>query len=729
MKRVLLAAVLAFGIPAVRAEVKVASAFADHMVLQRETEAPVWGWASPGEKVDVSASWGKSGKCVAGADGAWSVKVQTPQAGGPFTLSIRGQKNNVELSDILIGEVWLCSGQSNMGMTVSSVKDAEQEIAAADHPNLRLLSVNLVTAQEPQKGCGVRKWEACSPKNVGSFSAAAYFFGRALERELKVPVGLINSSWGGTVIEAWTPWDSQKDDPYVVNLRASWEQRDKTYDPEAAKKQYEIDKAAFLEWVKGGKQGKELRSPRPPVQPRKDQNYPSNLYNAMIHPLVPFSIRGAIWYQGEGNAGNGKGYRVQLERMITSWRNLWGIEFPFYFVQLPNFKEPWQSPFEDGGWPDIRESFAKTAKEVPNTGMAITIDIGEEKDIHPKNKQDVGERLALVALHSTYKKTGFAWSGPVAKSCEFRDGAARVTFDTGGAPLAVLGGGELAGFALVGAEGNIVRASAAIEGTDTVVVRSKEVKQPVLVAYAWANNPVGVNLGNSAKLPASPFRFGTMPKFEVFAKYLPEEAAKYSLVYAFDPTTSRTTDGNTRFVYEEDHSKEVKGPFKKLAYFLALRDKAGKESYAFVSMDPFTDDVTKIGVPVVASGARFQTKVTGAAVKSNVSGVTNGSFPEGCNIEFCGCNFGPQNASKMPNASDAVFDWGDVLGPQQAPGYGCMQIHNWQEKQCVICFNKFGAGKGNDVGIGNCEGKTLDWTFTSSAQGFTSGEFKVLVLK
>lgn len=731
MKRIWLGMVVVFAMAGAvaQAEVKLASAFGSHMVFQRETEAPVWGWAAPGESVQVTASWGKEGTCQAGADGSWKLKLATPQAGGPYTVTVKGKANSVELVDVLVGEVWLCSGQSNMGMTVSGVNRAEEEIAAADHPNLRLLSVNLVTAGEPQKDCGVRPWEACSPKNVGSFSATAYFYGRALQRELKIPVGLINSSWGGTVIEAWTPWENQKEDPDVVQSRASWDARDKTYEPEAAKRQFEADLKAFDEWVKGGKQGKELRRPRNPVQPRKDQNYPSNLYNAMIHPLVPFAIRGAIWYQGEGNSGRGKAYRVQLERLITSWRQLWKQEFPFYFVQLPNFMAPWESPYEEGGWPDIRESFAKTAAEVSNTGMAITIDIGEEKDIHPKNKQDVGDRLAKVALHKTYGKTEGAWCGPVARSCEFRNGAARVKFDTGGAPLAVQGGGELAGFALVGQDMKIVRASAAIEGSDTVVVRSPDVAQPVLVAYAWANNPVGVNLGNAGGLPASPFRFGAMPKFEVFAKYLPQEAADYTLVYGFDPTTSRMADGNTRFIYDVDHSKEVQGPFRKVAYFLALRDNAGKESYAFVSMDPFASDLAKLGVPAKATGARFQVQVTGATVKSNVPGVTAGAFAEGCNIEFCDCNYGPTNAAKVPEASDQVFDWGDVLGAEQSPGYGCMQIHNWKEKQCVICFNRFGSGKSNDVGIGNSEGQTRDWTFTSSAKNYTCGEFKVLVLR
>ena len=710
------------------AEVKLPAFFSDRMVLQREISAPVWGWAAPGEKVTVTASWGASGAATAAADGTWRVALTTPAAGGPFTVAVQGEKNSLELKDVLSGEVWLCSGQSNMQMTVSNSKDAPAEIAAAKYPQIRLLAVNNVTANEPQRECAVRAWAECSPETVGPFYAAGYFFGRKLHQDLGVPIGLINSSWGGTCIEAWTPWESQKDDPTVKASKESWDARDQTYDPVAAKAAFEADKKAYDEWTKGGKQGKEPKRPRGPVQPRKDQNYPANLYNAMIHPLAPFALRGAIWYQGEANAGRGKAYRGQMERLITSWRQVWGNDFAFYFVQLPNFMAPWQKPVEEGGWPDIRESFMNTAKEVPGTGMAITIDIGEEKDIHPKNKQDVGDRLARVALHNTYGKTGFAWCGPVVKSSEFRGATARVTFDTGGAPLAVKGGGDLVGFALVGANGVPVKASAVIEGTDTVVVSSPEVAQPAMVYYAWANNPVGVNLANAEGLPAAPLRFGTLPKFAVFSKYLPEEAKAYKLVYAFDPTTSQLTDGGTRFVYDEDLSAGVKGPFKKVAYFMALQDMAGKETYAFVAMDPFTDEVAKIGVPTKASGARFQTNVTGVLVKSNVPGVATGELAQGCNIEFWDCNYGAGNATKVANASDTLHDFGDMMSPDKSPGYGCLQIHNWQDKHSILCFNRFGAGKGNDVGIGDSQGQTRDWTFTGSAKDFARGEFRILVL-
>lgn len=727
MKRVVMLLALVVMVVGARADVRLPTMFSDNMVVQRETSAAFWGWASPGENISVTASWGATATATADDNGAWKLKLKTPKAGGPFTITIKG-KNTIELKNILSGEVWLCSGQSNMGMTVGGVTNAPAEIAAANYPQIRLLSVNLTTANEPQKECKVRGWEVCASNNVGSFTAAGYFFGRKLHKDLKVPIGLINSSWGGTCIEAWTSWDVQKDDPAMQSLKKNWDDRDTTYTPEKAKLQFETEKKAWDAWNAGDKKTKAPARPRLHGQPRKDQNYPANLFNAMINPLVPFAIKGAIWYQGEGNSGRGKEYRGQMERLIVNWRTQWGYEFPFYFVQLPNFMEPWKNPVEDGGWPQIRESFAKTAKEVPHTGMAITIDIGEDNDIHPKNKQDVGDRLARVALYKTYGLKGFAWSGPVAESCKFGDGKAVVRFDNGGAPLAVKGGGKLVGFALTGADGMTVHADAVIEGKDTVVVSSAQVAEPAVLHYAWANNPVGVNLANTEGLPASPFRFGEMPKFAVFAKLLPDEAKKYKLLYSFDPLAGKLADGNRRFVYDADNSAQLKGPFKKVAYFLALRESAGNVSYAFVAMDPFSNDAAKLGVPSLASGVSIQTNVTGVIVKTNVKGVQAGEFAEGCNIEFYPSNYGPQNAAKVPGADDKVFDFGDGVAPKDTPGYGAMQIHNWKAQHSLICFNRFGSGRSNDVGLGNSEGKTRDWTFTSSAKNYSQGEFLVLVL-
>ncbi|MEI8247679.1 MAG: sialate O-acetylesterase [Lentisphaerota bacterium] len=716
------------------ADVKLPAIFNSDMVIQRETAAPVWGWADPEEKVTVSGSWGEKADTVAGKDGRWQVKLDTPKAGGPFVITVQG-KNKIELNNVLSGDVWICSGQSNMQMPVTLwSRDAslyEKEVNNANYPEIRLFTVKPVPSQTPLKDTA-GKWAPCSPATVGAFSAAGYYFGRKLYQELKIPVGLINTSWGGTCIEAWTPLDKQLADPVVKNMKTNYDKNAATYTPEGAKKKYDEEKAAWQkqveEWKAAGSKGAQPREPRLAPHPQQHQNYPGNLYNGMIVPIVPFAAKGAIWYQGESNAGQAKNYRTQMERMITCWRDAWDQkDMPFYFVQLPNYLKAWTAPVEDGGWPVLREAFMKTAMEVPNTGMAITIDIGEENDIHPKNKQDVGDRLARVALYKTYGMKDTVWTGPIAKSCKFDDEKAIIQFENGGSPLAVKGE-KLQGFALVNDEGMTVRADAKITGEDTVEVTAPEVKKAAMVYYAWANNPTGVNLINKAGLPASPFRFGAMPKANFMAKLLPAEAGDYKLVYSFDPTNSKLTDNSTKFVYDEDNSAKITGKFKKIAYFMALQSSDDKVSYAFVSLDPFTDDVRKIGVPVKSVGQSFQQLVTGMTVKSNVDGVKTGDYPEGGNIEFWDCNYGGNNSAKVPGASDSALDFGDQYDSSRSPGYGCMQIHNWKEKQSIICFNNFSGGRNADTGMGNwVGGKTLDWTFSGSAKNYARGEFKVLI--
>ncbi|MDP7135195.1 MAG: sialate O-acetylesterase, partial [Planctomycetota bacterium] len=246
------------------ADVKLPAVFADHMVLQQETSAVFWGWAEKGEGVAVSGTWGEKAATTADDTGKWKVALKTPAAGGPYSVTVKG-KNTIELQDVLIGEVWLCSGQSNMGMTVNGVINADKEIAAAKYPQMRLLGVNRVTANAPQTDCAVVSWAVCSPETVRNFTAAGYFFGRKLYQDLKIPIGLINTSWGGSCIETWTPWESQKDDDVVKGLRASWDARDEAFVPEKAKAKYAADLTAWKAWLKGGRKGKALRRPRVPI--------------------------------------------------------------------------------------------------------------------------------------------------------------------------------------------------------------------------------------------------------------------------------------------------------------------------------------------------------------------------------------------------------------------------------------------------------------------------------
>lgn len=486
------------------ADVTLPSLFSDHMVLQRQTAIPVWGWADPNEEVTVTLG-GQKQSAKACGEGKWSVRLAACEAGGPLTLVVKG-KNTIQIADVLVGETWLGSGQSNMAMTVASSANFAEEKAAAELPQIRMFTVTRVTAETPQERCQ-GTWQVCTPETVGSFSATAYFFGRELHRQLKVPVGLINSSWGGTPVQAWTSLPAQQALPQLKPLLDQWDQQIKIYDPEAAKQRYAKQLADWQGKAKQAKQaGKEApRRPQPPVDPRESPHRPASLYNGMIEPLVPYALRGAIWYQGESNAGGPTAnlYGLQLATMIGDWRKRWGQgDFPFAWVQLPNFRAPQQAPVETAGWVIVQEQMLKTLS-VPNTGMAITIDVGEANDIHPKNKQAVGKRLALWALGTVYDKQ-LVYSGPLYKSMSLADGKITLRFSHTGDGLKAKGD-RLTGFAIAGEDRKFVFADAKIEGTDTVVVSSGEVAKPVAVRYAWASNPEA-SLFNSAGLPASPFR-------------------------------------------------------------------------------------------------------------------------------------------------------------------------------------------------------------------------------
>jgi len=485
----------------VAAEVRLPAVLGDHMVVQAGQPVPVWGWADPGEKVTVALA-NQSKTATADAKGRWSVQLDALKPGGPHTLKVEG-KNALERADVLVGEVWLCSGQSNMAMTVGGVVDKEAEIAAADYPKIRMFITERKTADVPQDDCA-GKWLVCSPQTVAGFSATAYFFGRELHQKLDLPIGLLHSSWGGTPIQAWTSWEAQAAQPELKPMLDGFRRAIETYDPQAAQQRYEQQLAKWeAARAKAKEEGQAFkqRKPQPPMNPRLSQGGPARLYNGMIAPLVPYALRGAIWYQGEANAGGAKLYGLQLRTLIANWRADWKCEFPFLFVQLPNFMAPQQKPSETSGWPLIREQFFQTLA-VPDTGMAVTIDVGEANDIHPRNKQAVGKRLAQWALAKVYDKDVVA-CGPLYKGMRKDGGKIVVEFDYADG-LAARDGGKLRGFAIAGEDQKFVWADATIEGNQ-VIVSSPEVTAPAAVRYAWANNP-DCNLVNKAGLAASPFR-------------------------------------------------------------------------------------------------------------------------------------------------------------------------------------------------------------------------------
>jgi sialate O-acetylesterase len=618
--------------------------FSDNMVLQRDIAAPVWGWTTPGQRVTVTMS-GKTATALADTTGKWMTKIGPFAAGGPHTLTISGAQTET-LNNVMTGDVWICSGQSNMEQGIGVSANPQQEIASANYPNLRLFTVPKRIGLVPE-ALVAGSWQPTTPQTVatggwGGFSAVAYYFGRELHSTLKVPIGLIHTSWGGTVAEAWASaealdkmpdfrpslaqlqefnrirqvgtfdYDRQADEWAAANDRgvrnganwaadtvdlAEWKAMTLPQPWEAAglpdfdglvwfRREFDLpagwagkDLTLSLgaiddrdtTWINGTKVGatNEYNAPRnyrvaanvlkpgrnvlavrvldtgggggfygkpedvklqitgdnataplslagewrylvsaplvglqpPPARFDNNPNGATVLYNGMIAPLVPFGIRGAIWYQGESNAGRAQQYRTLLPTMIRDWRSRFGVgDFPFYIVQLANFQATEAQP-TDPPWAYLREAQMLTAQNVPNSGLASAIDIGEAGDIHPKNKQDVGRRLALNALALTYKQP-IEYSGPRYRSMKIEGDAVRLTFDHAAGMTAK--GGTLQGFAIAGADKKFVWADAKIEG-NTVVVSSPQVKQPAAVRYAWANNPVA-NLYNAAGLPALPFR-------------------------------------------------------------------------------------------------------------------------------------------------------------------------------------------------------------------------------
>jgi sialate O-acetylesterase len=488
------------------ADVTLPSIFSDHMVLQRAAVVPVWGWADPGEKVTVSIA-GQSKTVTANAAGEWRLKLKNLAAAKPQTLTVGG-KNTIVIEDVLIGEVWLASGQSNMQLSVNDVTNAWKEKAAADFPQIRMFTVGRVPAATPQTNCG-GQWVICSPQTVGNFSAAAYFFAREVHQEIHQPVGVIHSSWGGTPIEAWTSMNRQEATPELAPVLKAWNDTLKVpYDEQKAEADYH---QAYQKWRENSVKLKAEGKTAPPApekkgDPRLFKNFTANLFNGMINPVIPYAIRGAIWYQGENNAANNLAslYSKQLSLMIQDWRTRWNEgDFPFAWVQLPNFHPRTTNVVDTNynNWCVVRECMLKTLA-VKNTGMAITVDVGEANSIHPKNKQAVGHRLALWALAKVYGEN-IPYSGPLPDGHKIKGDKIILSFSHTDGGL-VAKDGVLRGFAIAGADRQWKLADAKIEG-DKVMVSSPEEKSPVAVRYAWAANP-DCNLFNGAGLPASPFR-------------------------------------------------------------------------------------------------------------------------------------------------------------------------------------------------------------------------------
>ncbi|NDC53721.1 MAG: sialate O-acetylesterase [Planctomycetia bacterium] len=508
----LAAVLLALVAPGARADVALNNMFGDHMVLQQGIQNKVWGKADPGESVTVTLG-GQTKTATAGADGAWHVLLDpVMEYGGPHTLVIKG-KNTVTFNDVLIGEVWVCAGQSNMQWSVNQANDPDLEKAGAKFPNIRLISVPQVGTQEPQWNF-TGKWQACSPETVGEFSAVGFFFGRQLHQTLGVPIGLIDNAWGGSAAEAWVKREKLAAHPTLKAIHERWLKEEANL--ETAKAEFE---KKLAEWTAAAGKAKAEGKPEPPGKPQHPDarmtgnSRPGNIHSGVLTPSIGYGIKGAIWYQGESNAGRAYQYRELFPFMIQSWRDEWGLgDFPFYWVQLADYKAEKPEPAESD-WAELREAQTMTMKKLPNTGEAVIIDSGEGKDIHPKNKQDVAKRLARWALAETYKVPAIPCRSPLYKGMEKQGSKIVLAFDNveakagGWRPFDVA---EPRGFAIAGADRKFVAAGAKILPDGRIEVWNDAVTEPVAVRYAWADNPV-CNMYTAAGLPLTPFRTDDFP--------------------------------------------------------------------------------------------------------------------------------------------------------------------------------------------------------------------------
>ena len=439
-----------------RGDVRLPALFSDHMVLQRDQANAVWGWADPGEKVALVMGEQKK-QAVADDNGKWRLQLDPLPAGGPHKIVIEG-KNRVAIEDVLVGEVWVCSGQSNMQMTVNGTFSADLTRLTANYPQLRMITVPLRGTQQPQDDFQ-GSWQPTTPKTVGNFTAVGYFFGLVLHQALDIPIGLIHDSWGGSACEAWVPRNLLEADPQYRPLIERWE------------------------GIEQNKDDKQLTG----------NQRPGNLFNGMLRPVVGYGIRGAIWYQGETNAGRAYQYRQLFPLMIKSWRDAWQQgDFAFYWVQLADFLGEPAEP-GDSAWAELREAQTMTLS-LPNAGQAVIIDLGEANDIHPRNKEDVGERLARWALAKDYG-IDIACRSPEYKSMEKNGNKIVITFDYAEDGLKPFDVSEVRGFAIAGEDKKFVFANAKVVDKNTVEVWSDAVADPVAVRYAWADNPV-CNLRN-----------------------------------------------------------------------------------------------------------------------------------------------------------------------------------------------------------------------------------------
>jgi sialate O-acetylesterase len=707
-----------------QAAVKVPAIFGENMVLQQQQPVPVWGWADANEQVTVEFA-GQKKAVTAGADGKWMLKLDALKASATPAVFKVSASNVITLNNVVVGEVWFASGQSNMEWPVQASNNFDQEKTSANWPLIRHFKAPKNFKPSPQDDVNA-KWEVTTPESIGGQSALAYFFGRRLHEALKIPVGMINSSWGGTRIEPWTPACGFEGIPAVENIKNRVDMA--TPSTPVHKKALNDYVGALNTWIEDAKKreaaGQAIETPAPefpqnlifPTGNGKHQE-PTVLYNGMMAGLVPFAIKGAIWYQGCSNNGEGMLYLEKTKALVNGWRAVWGQgDFPYYLVQLAPYN---YGAGAEARLPGIWEAQAAVPAAIKNTGYTVINDIGNTKDIHPRNKQDVGLRMANQALNRTYGMKEIAWSGPVYKSFAIEGAKIRITFDCAEG-LKTRDGKAPDWFEMAGQDGQYKAADAVIEGS-AVVLSSASIDKPLAARFAW-NQIAEPNLINSLGLPTSAFRCGEMPKLD--GALAMTELNGFRKVYELD------LPANPKFAqqapaYSTDNSA-CAGEFSKVAYVLQLEDNSCSIRYVATLMDAFTKDVKKLTVPYAGSNIKHQMKVNNLTVRSNVETLPTLTDSDGGNIEFWGANYGPGTILRLDGASQQKYDFDDQ--PAADGTYGSMQVHAWKSKTVLFAFNNFNNGAACDIGIGNnTKGEQQDYTFMSNGSDYKTRRLTVLV--
>ena len=722
-------AVLLVMASAAPAQVTPAPIFTDNLVLQRDRKVPVWGKADPGEKVTVKFA-GQTVDAVAGADGAWMAELEPmPASSENRVMTISGAGNALELKNVLVGEVWLCGGQSNMefplwGKGVRFRQAGGDKIAAtADYPLIRIIRVPRLWSPVPVVDLEDIAWQPVNPETVQPFSAVAFFFAREIQEKLQIPVGLIGVYWSGSNIEPFIPPEGFAGIPALAEMAT--EVNAKLPGTAEYRRFSEQTIRDYDKWLTAFKAAAESGAvlPPPPAFPRQLVPYdahrrPTAKYNRMIFPLVPYAVRGAIWYQGCANRGDGALYTDKMQALYNGWKKVFrNPDLQFFFAQL--------APYGYGGWqkhddklPQIWEAQQRFAEANGDAvGMAVINDVGDLKDIHPADKTQVGHRLALLALKRTYGFKDLKADSPVLADSKVENGRFVLTFRNV-ENFKTRDGRPAEHFEVAGADGVYFPATAEISG-NTVTVGSDRVNEPCNLRFMW-DQLAEATLFNESGLPLGAFRIESeIPDADALIKAL---SKSHRLVYQYNLRNRAPQDGG-HVKYDVDRSAEA-GNFNRIVYLVVARDKSGATKWAMAGMDAFTTDAGKIGIPILASGASFQTKVGNLMVRSNVPGVLNGEFPDG-NIEFFPNNYTMRNQLNLPGANASAYDFDDKIS-NSGVGYGSMQVHNYRNRQTVFAYNNFRAGR-PDFGIGNSDGKHPDWTFTRTMANFPEAKLYVFV--